>query len=101
MIALCPKSYSIHCNNIEETKDGRKGIPNYVELRTMEFFDILYGEPAQKHKVEVRSLRLNKERHMARTATIKSGLSTVHVKLQVCEDKVTCQPLRYSDGSFV
>ena len=100
MISLAPKSYVIHCKTQMDTKDGRKGIPAYVELTTKEFFDTLY-EDNVKNKVDVRSLRLDKNKKMTRTSTIKSGLTPVHVKLQVGEDKVSCRPLQRPDGTFI
>ena len=101
MISLCPKSYIVHCRKTSETKDGRKGIPNYVKLTARDFFDTLYEKRGSDNRVEVRSLRLNNERKMGRTTTMKAGLSNVHVKLQVQMDKISCAPLRNADGSFV
>ncbi len=101
MIALCPKSYIAHCRDISETKDGRKGIPNYINLTVEQYLDTLY-ERVFDHRVEVRSLRkVNKEGRIGRTKTLKSGLSNIHVKLQVDQDRVSCRPLQYPDGSFV
>lgn len=101
MISLCPKNYVVHCRTIQETKDGRKGIPNYIDLSTKEFLDTLYGDCLVNNQVEVRSLRLNKQKTMSRTATLKAGLSPIHVKLQVEDDRISCKPLKYLDGTFV
>ena len=101
MVSLSPKNYIVHCRQINETKDGRKGIPNYIDLTTEEFIETLYGEYNRNNRVEVRSLRLNKEKNMTRTNTMKEGLSSVHVKLQVARDRISCRPLQNSDGSFV
>ena len=101
MIALCPKGYIAHCRDQMETKDGRKGIPNYIDLTVEQYLDTLY-ERVFDHKVEVRSLRkVNKEGRIGRTKTIKAGLSNIHVKLQVDQDRVSCRPLQYPDGSFI
>ena len=93
MYALAPKSYYAHCRDTDANKDARKGIPNWFPLDLEVFHDVLYSEKHNNHHVEVRSLRLNKEKQMTRTTTIKSGLTGIHVKLSVQNDKVTCRPL--------
>ena len=39
------------------------------------------------------SLRLTKEKKMARFTSLKKGLSDLFFKLRVSEDKITCTPL--------
>ena len=93
MIALAPKSYFAYCRKNNKSKDGRKGVPKWHPLTLSDFFETLYNNKTN-HAVEVRSLRLNKEKQMTRTTTIKSGLTSIHVKLGVKSDKVTCEPLK-------
>ena len=94
MIALAPKSYYTYCRTTAATKDGRKGIPKSYPLTLMDFYKTLYGKNIN-HSVEVRSLRLNRDKQMTRTTTTKSGLTGIHVKLSVSEDRVTCRPLKF------
>jgi len=100
MVSLAPKSYYAHCRDTETIKDGRKGIPKWFDLKLSEFLDVLYNDDADKNITEVRSLRLNKEKQMTRTTTRKSGLTGIHVKLSVQNDRVTCLPLT-KNGHFV
>jgi len=100
MIALAPKSYFSYCRDTENTKDGRKGIPKWFQLGINNFYDILYNDEAKKNIAEVRSLRLDKDKRMTRTTTRKSGLTSIHVKLGVQSDRVTCVPLKL-DGKYL
>jgi len=93
MISLAPKSYFAHCRETNNTKDGRKGIPKWFDLRLADFYDVLYNDHAEKNITEVRSLRLDRDKRMCRTTTRKSGLTSIHVKLSVQSDRVTCKPL--------
>ena len=86
MIALCPKTYFAHCLDSKSKKDGRKGIQNGTELEAGEFKDVLYGDI--DHRTTVKSLRLNKERKMARTSANKRGLSGIIYKTAVKEDRI-------------
>ena len=92
MIALQPKSYMCYDFSKNERKDGRKGIPNQIELELDEFRDVLYK--STPHYINVHSLRMNKERTMTRTTTRKKGLSAIFVKQRVGEDRIICSPLR-------
>lgn len=96
MIGLCAKSYIAECLKEDKVKDGRKGISNHVQLRVEEFKDVLYN--GAQHKTTITSLRLNKDHQMARTSTRKRGLSSIHVKLGVQDDKITCHPLKDRNG---
>jgi hypothetical protein len=100
MICLSPKSYYISCNATNTSKDGRKGIPNWIDLRLNDFLSVLYGENCAPTMTEVRSLRVNRDKRMTRTTTIKTGLSGIHVKLKVENDRVTCKPLQI-DGKYI
>ena len=100
MFALAPKSYHAVCRETKTKKEGKKGIPKWFELKRSEFEQTVYGESALNHCTEVRSLRLNQQKQMSRTTTIKAGLTGIHVKLAVQPDKVTCKPLT-KDGKYV
>ena len=97
MICLAPKSYYAKCYDTQTTKDGRKGIPNWADLKLESFYDTLYNATATRHVADVRSLRLNQNKQMTRTTMLKSGLTGIHVKLGVKEDRVTCVPLKIGD----
>jgi hypothetical protein len=100
MISLAPKSYHAYCHAKNETKDGRKGIPNWHILSQNNFGDVLYNKDNRPKTTEVRSLRLNTDKKMTRTSTIKTGLTGIHIKLGVADDGVTCEPLKIN-GEFV
>ena len=97
MVCLAPKSYYAYCRDTEVSKDGRKGIPSWANLKLCDFLDVLYNDNAPKNMTEVRSLRLNKEKQMTRTTTRKSGLTGIHVKMAIQSDRVTCQPLQRNE----
>ena len=102
MICLAPKSYFALCRNKKgtaATKDGRKGIPKYVKLVLDDFYETLYGDAKQK-RVEVHSLRLNRDKEMTRTTTRRVGLTAVHVKLGVGPDKISTHPL-HINGQYI
>ena len=98
MISLAPKSYYAKCFDTDQVKDGRKGIPKWADLKLEAFYETLYNEKSVRHKAEVRSLRLNKEKKMTRTSMIKAGLTAIHVKLRVTDDKVSCEPLKIGNN---
>ena len=100
MISLAPKSYYAYCHDTLQTKDGRKGIPNWHILSQNNFSDVLYNKDNTPKTTEVRSLRLDKDKKMTRTSTIKTGLTAIHIKLGVAEDGITCDPLKIN-GKFV
>ena len=100
MFALAPKSYYAYCRATNNKKEGKKGIPKWFDLKKKDFEETIYNENPIDHCVEVRSLRLNKQKQMTRTTTIKTGLSGIHVKLRVKPDKITCEPLKIN-GEFV
>jgi len=94
MISLAPKSYYAYCRDKDSSKDGRKGVPNWYPLDVEKYFRALYNDNEASNNVEVRSLRLNSEKQMTRTTTMRSGLTAIHVKLAVQNDRVTCKPLK-------
>lgn len=71
----------------------------WAKLRMSDFKRKLYNSNVGDC-VEVRSLRLDREKKMSRTTLIKKGLSAVHVKLRVSQDKVTCLPLKNKDEEY-
>lgn len=98
MICLAPKSYSAYCYDTNTVKDGRKGIPNWAKLSIDDFHQSLYKRDVARHLTEVRSLRLGKDKKMTRTTMVKSGLTAIHVKVAVQEDKITCRPLKIGEN---
>ena len=94
MISLAPKSYFCYCWDTNQTKDGRKGVPSWWDLRFDDFEKALYRKN-KSSSIEVKSLRLGqKERRMKRTTTRRTGLTSIHVKMSVQEDLITCTPLK-------
>lgn len=83
MVCLAPKSYYIFCRETETSKDGRKGIPNYVDLKLDDFLKVLYDENCAIPLTEQCSLRFKRDKRMTRTTTFKRGLSGIHVKMRV------------------
>ena len=79
---------------VDIIKEAKKGIPYSCTLNIDDFKETLYGANKEKHKVEVRSLKLNQTKQMTRTTMYKLGLSDIHCKLGVQEDRVTCLPLK-------
>ena len=100
MVSLAPKSYLAFCRETQNTKEGKKGIPLRVKLEMEDFKKTLYSDVRNEDKIEIRSLRLNENKQMSRTTTIRRGLTGIHVKLGVQPDKVTCRPLKLN-GQFV
>ena len=100
MVCSAPKSYYAYCHTTNETEDGRKGIPNWQQLSQNNFIEVVYNKKTTQNNTEVRSLRLNTNKKMTRTATIKTGLTGIHIKLGVSDDGVSCEPLK-KDGELV
>ena len=100
MISLCPKSYRAHCRDRDSSKIGKKGIPMWFDIHLQEYFDILYNDNAEPSVAEVCSLRLDKDKIMARTRTRKVGLTGIHAKRGVQDDRITTEPLSV-DGKFI
>ena len=100
MICLCPKSYRAHCQTKDESKIGKKGIPLWFDLKLKDYYDCLYNDEAEKSVAEVCSLRLDKEKKMSRTSLRKVGLTAIHAKRAVLNDRITTEPLR-ENGKFI
>ena len=98
MISLSPKSYFCYCWDTHETKDGRKGVPSWWDLRFADFENTLYRKE-KPAPIEIRSLRLRDNRRMKRTTTRRSGLTSIHVKMSVQSDLITCTPIE-KNGIF-
>ena len=68
------------------------GIPRYEDLRAETFEAALLRK--EVHKVEMRSLIVNKQRQMTRVKFNKVGLSDISLKLFVSDDAITCTPFK-------
>ena len=90
-----PKTY--HSINLEtdEVKMGSKGIPHNEKLKSEQYLEVLFSN--NSHFVTLRSLRLNKNREMARITQIKKGLSDIFFKFRLENDAITCKPLTLND----
>ena len=64
------------------------------------FRDILYQENEVLHTTTTQNLRLNSDRRMCRTITMKSGLTDIYCKFQVMDDKITCRPIKI-DNKYI
>ena len=89
---LAPKLYHGY-NDQTQTKQGAKGIPYSVPLKSDDFHKTLLEEEVKKHTVEFGSLRLNRDKEMCSTTMKKGGLTDIFVKLRVDSDKILCKPL--------
>jgi len=69
------------------------GIPHSNVFEMSLFEDILLGNYNGCHTVNVKSLRVNNDRHMCRMTTTKNALSDIFLKMAVQSDKITCLPL--------
>ena len=76
----------------------RKGIPAWVDLKMNDYKSVLYGEQWTNKTIEVRSLRLNKDKEMSRTTVFRRGLTAINIKLAVQEDGISCLPLKNKDN---
>jgi hypothetical protein len=97
MISLSPKSYYAYCRTNDLVKDGKKGVPMWFTLKLEQYKDALYNDSLKTSIVEVRSLRLNLQKQMTRTTTYKQGLSSIHVKMAVDENKISGSPLKVNN----
>ena len=82
---------------LDAIKEAKKGIPYSTKLELDEFKETLYGDGKNKHTIEVRSLRLDRDKNMTRTTMRKYGLTDIHVKMAVQSDRVTCLPLKENE----
>ena len=98
MVCLAPKSYYAICRDTNVTKDGRKGIPLWYDLRLENFLNVLYRKTNTRQTTEVRSLRLDRDKKMARTTMVKSGLTGIHVKLGILDDGISCEPVKFENA---
>ena len=90
--ALSPKCYFSLDTTNDDVKMGSKGVPYTAKLELQMYLNRLYNSEA--HYAEFESLRLNKDKQMARIKTTKSCLNDLFVKFQISYDKVTCNPLK-------
>ena len=73
-------------------KRSSKGIPHSIDLEMDQFRDVLYGD-IRGHKIDMKYLRVTRDRKMARLNINKRGLTDLFCKMRVGGDKVTCTPL--------
>ena len=97
-VGLAPKSYKVWRSDGEE-KRSSKGIPHSIPLDIAKYQNILLKDDT--HRVSIPHLRLSKEKKMMSAVLKKRGLSDIHIKMRVHDDKVTCTPLQNQDGTFL
>ena len=100
MISLCPKSYRAHCITSDESKIGKKGIPMWFDVKLQDYYNCLYDDTAEKSVAQVCSLRLDKEKKMTRTSLRKVGLTAIHAKRAVLDDRISTEPLS-ENGKYI
>lgn len=100
MISLAPKSYRAHCMTADISKIGKKGVPLWFDLKLKDYYDCLYNNEAEKSVAQVCSLRLDKEKKMSRTSLRKVGLTAIHVKRAVLDDRISTEPLK-ENGFYI
>ena len=96
-VALGCKSYYAVNLDTELSKRSSKGIPHSIDLTMSQYREQLFN-PTQPHQIEMHSLRLNKDKKMARFKFNKRGLSDLFYKLAVQPDKITCNPLTVNNS---
>ena len=79
----------------ENVKKGNKGVPMSECIKLETYLNTLLG--LTTHNVEVRNLRMNRDRQMSRQHLKKTGLSDISVKVHVLDDKITCFPLQQNN----
>jgi hypothetical protein len=85
--------YQAYCNDKDEVKKSTKGVPHSNQFSMKIFQDVLLDQSTPIQKVKITSLRLNRDKEIARINTEKRSLSDVFVKMRVSPDKITCSPL--------
>jgi len=95
-VTLACKSYLAYDDEKEQQKRSSKGIPHSINLELKAYKDTLY-QIGERHEIEFQSLRLSKEKKMARYKLLKKGLSDLFYKMHVDEDRITCSPLKMGD----
>ena len=73
-------------------------MPESEILTTQTYLDVLLDQA--KHKVQIRNLRMDRNRQMARQHMDKKGLSDISVKVHVDYDKITCSALK-QNGKYM
>ena len=84
----------------EEIKRSTKGVPHRHQFMINEWKNMLLNENAERTRVEINGLRLNKDKKMCRYKMLRKSLSDIHLKTNVLSDKITCTPLRI-DGKYL
>ena len=98
MYALAPKTYISYCHLTKNSKDGRKGIPKSFPLTVKNFHDALYHPERNQERIKINSLRLNKRKAMGRCTLNRKSLSSIHCKLYVEDDNISCSPLKFENS---
>lgn len=75
-----------------------KGIPPKLDLNNFLYKYVLFNDAP--HFVSFDQLRLDNKKQMSHATLNKKGLSNLHIKTFVQQDKVTCTPLMV-DGEYV
>ena len=75
------------------TKKSTKGIPHINKFEIDTWLSVLLDESFPHQKIEINSLRLNRNKEMSRMKCQRSALSDVFLKMQVQSDKISCKPL--------
>ena len=81
-------------------KRSTKGIPHSTNYKMEAFLSTLLNPTENQDLVHFESLRLNRDKQMARKEITKVGLSDIFTKMTVNDDKITCTPLK-RDGKFL
>ena len=98
MYALAPKTYISYCKDTNLSKDGRKGIPKSYPLTVKNFHDALYYPEIDQKCIKINSLRLNRTKAMGRCTLNRKNLSSIHCKLYVEKDRISCSPLQKNNS---
>jgi len=62
-----------------------------------QYSDVLYRGHETNHMIELKSLRLSRDRQMARFSIHKKGLTDLFYKLRVESDRISCTPLQVNN----
>ena len=63
-----------------------------------QFLSVLLDEDLPQDKIEINSIRLNRNKQMSRMKITKVGLSDIFIKMQVSDDKISCSPLKVNNS---
>ena len=92
--------FSGYDDESETFKRSTKGIPHGVKYQMEQFIQVLFNENISQDRIEINSLRLNRDKQMSRMKIYKVGLSDIFIKMQVADDKISCSPLK-KDNKYI